>query len=113
MHIYLQISSSSIFLSKKEMQAQQRRFLNVIGISTRRALPVHNIKPMEDFLNEQCVNIVQRILDQLRIPEPSHHDQHPSQQIQQQRHRAANQHHTVPKLGLAEEPPHHSRCVRQ
>ena len=23
---------------------------------------MHNIKPMEDFLNEQCVNIVQRIL---------------------------------------------------
>jgi hypothetical protein len=44
------------------MQAQQRRFLNVIGISTERALRVHNLKPMEDFLNEQCVNIVQRIL---------------------------------------------------
>jgi hypothetical protein len=27
-----------------------------------RALRVHNIKPMEDFLNNQCVNIVQRIL---------------------------------------------------
>ena len=48
--------------AKKEMQAQQLRFLNVIGISTDRALRVHNIKPMEDFLNEQCVNIVQRIL---------------------------------------------------
>jgi hypothetical protein len=48
--------------AKKEMQAQQRRFLNVIGISTERALHVHNIKPVEDFLNEQCVNIVQRIL---------------------------------------------------
>jgi hypothetical protein len=44
------------------MQAQQRRFLNVIGISTERALHVNNIKPVEDFLNEQCVNIVQRIL---------------------------------------------------
>jgi hypothetical protein len=43
------------------MQAQQRRFLNVIGLSTERALHVHNIKPMEDFLNEQCVNIVKRI----------------------------------------------------
>jgi hypothetical protein len=42
-------------------------------------------------------------------PEPSHHDQHPSQQIQQQHHHAAYQHHTIPKLGLAEEPPHHSR----
>jgi hypothetical protein len=48
--------------AKKEIQAQQLRFLNVIGISTDRALRVHNIKPMEDFLNEQCVNIVQRIL---------------------------------------------------
>jgi hypothetical protein len=48
--------------AKKEMQAQQRRFLNVIGLSTERALHVHNIKPMEDFLNEQCVNIVQRVL---------------------------------------------------
>jgi hypothetical protein len=44
------------------MQTQQRRFLKVIEISTERALHVHNIKPMEDFLNEQCVNIVQRIL---------------------------------------------------
>jgi hypothetical protein len=48
--------------TKKEMQAQQRRFLNVIEISIERALRVHNIKPMEDLLNEQCVNIVQRIL---------------------------------------------------
>jgi hypothetical protein len=48
--------------AKKEMQAQQRRFPNVIGISTERALRVHNIKPMEDFLNGQCVNIAQRIL---------------------------------------------------
>jgi hypothetical protein len=44
------------------MQTKQRRFLNVIGICTERALRVHNIKPMEDFLNEQCVNIVQKIL---------------------------------------------------
>ncbi len=44
------------------MQAQQRRFLNVMGIYAERALRLHNIKPMEDFLNEQCVNIVQRIL---------------------------------------------------
>jgi hypothetical protein len=44
------------------MQSQQRRFLNVIGISTLRALHVHNIKPMEDFLNEQGVKIVQRML---------------------------------------------------
>jgi hypothetical protein len=48
--------------AKKEMQAQQRRFLNVIGKSTERALCVQNIKSMEVFLNEQCVNIVQRIL---------------------------------------------------
>jgi hypothetical protein len=47
--------------AKKEMQAQQRRFLNVIGLSTER-VHVHNIKPMADFLNEQCANIVQRIL---------------------------------------------------
>ncbi len=38
------------------MQAQQRRFLNVIGLSTKRALHVHKIKPMKDFLNEQRVN---------------------------------------------------------
>ncbi len=50
------------------MQAQQRRFLNVIGISTERALRVHNIKPMDDFLNEQCVNIVQRILEDPNHP---------------------------------------------
>jgi hypothetical protein len=42
------------------MQAQQRRFLNVIGLSTERALHVHNIKPIEDLLNEQCVNIVHK-----------------------------------------------------
>jgi hypothetical protein len=48
--------------AKKEMQAQQRRFLNIIGISKDRALHMHNMKPVEDFLNEQCVNIVQRIL---------------------------------------------------
>jgi hypothetical protein len=46
--------------AKKEMQAQ-RRFLNVIGISKE------SIKPMRDFLNEQCVNILQRILN-----EPNH-----------------------------------------
>ncbi len=42
--------------AKKEMQAQQRRFLSVIGISTERDLLVHNIKPMEVFLNKQYVN---------------------------------------------------------
>jgi hypothetical protein len=48
------------------MQAQQRRFLNFIEISTERALRVHKIKPMDDFLNEQCVNIGQRILRKAR-----------------------------------------------
>jgi hypothetical protein len=47
--------------AKMKMQTQQRGFLNFIGISTDRALRVHNIKPMEDFLNEKCVNR-QRIL---------------------------------------------------
>jgi hypothetical protein len=32
--------------SKNQMQTQQRRFLNVIGISAERAFYVHNIKPM-------------------------------------------------------------------
>jgi hypothetical protein len=50
--------ASALTRAKKEMQAEQRCFLDVIGISTERALHVHNIKPMEDF----CVNIVQRIL---------------------------------------------------
>jgi hypothetical protein len=48
--------------SIKQMQAQQRRFLGFIGISTERALRVHNIKPMEDFLNEQSSNESSRIL---------------------------------------------------
>ncbi len=38
------------------------RHNNIIGISKERALHVHSIKPMESFLNEQCVNIVERIL---------------------------------------------------
>jgi hypothetical protein len=29
------------------MQANQRRFLTIIGIFTKRALYVHNIKPVE------------------------------------------------------------------
>jgi hypothetical protein len=60
--------ASASMRAKKEIQTQQRRFLNVIGISTERALCVHNIKPMEDFLNEQCVNIVQRILKDSNHP---------------------------------------------
>jgi hypothetical protein len=48
------------------MQAQQG--LKVIGISTERALRLHNIKPMEDFLNEQYVNIVQKILEDPHHP---------------------------------------------
>ncbi len=51
-----------------QMQAQQRRFLDIIRISPKRALHVHNIEPMEDFLNEQCINIVQRILEDPHRP---------------------------------------------
>ncbi len=67
-HLRRTLASILINKSKKEMQAQQSRFLNVIGISWERALRVHNIKPMEDFLNEQCVNIVQRILKDSNHP---------------------------------------------
>jgi hypothetical protein len=44
------------------------RFLKIIGISTERALNVHNIKPMEDFLDEQCAKIEQRILNDPNHP---------------------------------------------
>jgi hypothetical protein len=56
LHLREPYLASTSTRATKEMQAQQRRFLNVIGLSTKRALHVHKIKPMKDFLNEQRVN---------------------------------------------------------
>jgi hypothetical protein len=48
--------------AKKEMEKQQHRFFNIIGITSARALEVYKIEPISTFLDHQCVNVVERIL---------------------------------------------------
>jgi hypothetical protein len=47
--------------AKKEMEKQQHRFFNIIGITSARALEVYKIEPIATFLDHQCVNVVERI----------------------------------------------------
>jgi hypothetical protein len=47
--------------AKNEMEKQQHRFFNMIGITSARALEVFKINPIVIFLDHQCVNVVERI----------------------------------------------------
>ncbi len=48
--------------AKKEMEKQQHRFFNIIGITSARAFEAYKIEPIATFLDHQCVNVVERIL---------------------------------------------------
>ena len=45
-----------------EMQKQQKRFLNIIGISEERALKEYQIEPIEKYIQQKCSTIVEKIL---------------------------------------------------
>jgi hypothetical protein len=73
--------------AKKEMEKQQHRFFNKIGITSARALEVYKIEPIATFLDHQCVNVVERILKDPTHPitqkqtVKSHHNTRISQHI--------------------------------
>jgi hypothetical protein len=73
--------------AKKEMEKQQHRFFNIIGITSARALEVYKIEPIATFLDHQCVNVVERILKDPTHPitqkqtVKSHHNTRSSQHI--------------------------------
>ncbi len=51
------------------MEKQQRRLFNITSTSTRE-LEVYNIEPIATFLGHQCVNVVERNLE-----DPTHQQQ--------------------------------------
>jgi hypothetical protein len=83
----LRTSRISKYSAKKEMEKQQHRFCNIIGITSARALEMYKIEPIATFLDHQCVNVVERILKDPTHPitqkktVKSHHNTRSSQHI--------------------------------
>ena len=66
---------------KIEMAKQQQRFFKIIGISSIQAYEIYNIPPIETFIEQSCVSMVDRILKdpsnpltqaQQQLPQPKH-----------------------------------------
>jgi len=54
--------SSASTQAKNEMSKQQKRFFNIIGITAEKALNEYKIPPIDIYVDQQNVNIVERIL---------------------------------------------------
>jgi hypothetical protein len=63
-HLYnAPLLGSASTQAKKEMEKQQHRFFNIIGITSARALDIYKIEPITTFLDHQYVNVVERVLE--------------------------------------------------
>ena len=96
--------SSTSEMSKAVMVKQQNRFFDIIGITPEKALLEYNIIPIEAYIDQQCLNIVERILK-----DPNH----PITQKQNQTHQYNTRNKTLINITQARTNKYQKSCVQQ
>ena len=91
-------------MSKAEMVKQQNRFFDIIGITPEKALFEYNIIPIEAYIDQQCLNIVERILKD---------PYHPITQKQNQTHQYNTRNKTIVNITQARTSKYQKSCVQQ
>ena len=91
-------------MSKAEMVKLQNRFFDIIGITPEKALFEYNIIPIEAYIDQQCLNIVERILKD---------PYHPITQKQNQTHQYNTRNKTIVNITQARTSKYQKSCVQQ
>jgi hypothetical protein len=58
--------------TNKEIEKQEHRFFDIIGIKSTRALEVYKIEPIDTFQDYQYENLVERILKDAKFVSSLH-----------------------------------------